>query len=170
MRSCTVLLAASFLFTCGCMKDNRVLEVSVAQDLKLGPEWKVIQSEPLVADRPWSEVLIQVPTYDVKKGPGDAVLLDGVPVAFEGWLQASDGEKVILDKVGWQAWGARTFITLRGSSLEGKGQKRVFDKVGLRVDRAIAAVRVLWMSYDPQDFKAGVAEPSDPGSQRKVGS
>ena len=150
--------------TCGCMKDHRVLEVTVASNLKLGKEWRILKSVPLLAKGSWSEVLIQVPTDDVKWGTDDVMLMDGAPVMFEGWLRASDGEIVALDKVSCQAWGARrTFITLRGSSLRRKG--RVFDTLALKVDREVSVLRVLWMSYNPVDFKAGVAEPSDPGEK-----
>ncbi len=105
-----------------------------------------------------SEIFIAIPgtpTVSVDKG---VTLENGNELRVEGYLTASDGERINLDQT-WCRENTQTYVILMSPLLEWKEQTLRFRTLSLRSNVPTLTGEVVWLSDDPRHYKSGVLTP-----------
>jgi hypothetical protein len=135
-------------------------EVLVSSGIALGPQWQEVHPEGnLQTKSVLSELLLEMPSQQIRQIGNQLYLGDGTLLHIEGYLVTEAGERFDLDRVGAIGYGTRTFLRLSAARLECKGCDYRFRLAALRSNKSVQTGKVIWMSYDPRASKDGVVFP-----------
>ena len=154
------IAAAMLVWQC---RGPSVEQTELARDIVIGPQWLVLKpGRPLVALRPRGELLLEVSGLsDDVSGPGMR-LDNGGTADIEVVLVNDKGREAHLDDLHVVGFNGKYFVVASSSSEPSGnlgGGARSVTRVQLKASRELTVRRVLWLSYDPRDFKSGIAFP-----------
>jgi hypothetical protein len=135
-------------------------EVLLSSGIALGPQWQEIRPQGnLQTKSVLSELLLEMPSQQIRLIGNQLYLGDGTLLHFEGYVVTEAGERFDLDRVGAIGFGTRTFLRLSAARLECKRCDYRFRLAALRSNKPVQTGKVIWMSYDPRASKDGVVFP-----------
>jgi hypothetical protein len=141
---------------------RRVEQVELGTAIRVGTDWLVLKpQDSLLAKYRRSELLLAMPALadDVSARP--VTLSDGRTVNLDVVVVTGKGARVQLGHLSVVGYNRTRYVVavLTPDLAAGDQAGRTIAEVHLRADRAVTLGRVLWLSYDPQDFKGGIAFP-----------
>jgi hypothetical protein len=161
MRAVISLFAATCLIT-ACSFGRQTQQVVIATDTRLGDAWVTLRpSRNLAATGLRSEVLIAV--YPSHTRADGAAVERPEERLCEIELMSTSGTSVRLDDQHLVSFNARLFLNASTSALlrvSGRPEPQ-FDEVRIRCTPPLNRTTIYWLSYNPEDFKDGVAFPPE---------
>jgi hypothetical protein len=122
----------------------------------------IVLSKSLRVWRPTNQLWLQVPS--LADANGMLVLKNGVRLQFDIVAETREGTRVPLDDVRILQDSDGRFLVATAAQFRGQtgGQPTMeITKLWLKSQPAVQVARVIWLAYDPRDFKSGVTSPSE---------
>lgn len=107
---------------------------------------------------PVSEIFIAITGNSTVSADKGVTLENGKELQLEGYLTTSNEKRINLGQT-WCRVNSQTYVILESPVLEWKDQAYRFRALSLRSNIPINTGKIIWLSDDPRNNKAGVIIP-----------